>query len=73
MARLSFGLFGFLVANVAAFSVGTQVYGDLFILLILSWTVGFLLAVPVLVERQVSAQQLPELAELAPVFQAETV
>jgi hypothetical protein len=73
VARLSFGLFSFLVANVAAFSVATQVYGDLFILLILSWTVGFLLAVPVLVERQVSARQLPALAELAPVFQAETV
>ena len=68
VARLSFGLFSFLVANAAGFSVATQVYGDLFILLILSWTVGFLLAVPVLVERQVSARQLPALAELAPVF-----
>jgi hypothetical protein len=73
LARLSLGLFSFLVANVAAFSAATQVYGDLFILLILSWTVGFLLAVPVLVERQASARQLPALAELAPVFQAETV
>ena len=57
MARLSFGLFSFLVANVAGFSVATQAYGDLFILLILSWTLGFLLAIPVLLEREVREQQ----------------
>ena len=57
IARLSYGLFSFLVANVAAFSVATQAYGDIFILLILSWTLGFLLAVPVLLEREVRARQ----------------
>jgi hypothetical protein len=57
LGRLSFGFFGFLVANVAGFSVATQAYGDLFVLLILSWMVGFLLAVPVLVEREVRARQ----------------
>jgi hypothetical protein len=56
-ARLSYGLFSFLVANVAAFSVATQAYGDIFILLILSWTLGFLLAVPVLLERELRARQ----------------
>jgi hypothetical protein len=49
LARLSFGLFSFLLANAAAFSVSTQAYGDFFILLIMSWTLGFLLAVPVLI------------------------
>jgi hypothetical protein len=73
LGRVSIGLFSFLVANVAGFSVATQVYGDLFILLILSWTVAFLLAVPVLVERQVRAQQLPALAKLAPVLRPKTV
>jgi hypothetical protein len=58
MARLSFGLFSFLVANLAAFSVATQAFGDFFVLLILSWTFAFLLAVPVLVEREVRARQL---------------
>jgi hypothetical protein len=58
LARLSFGLCSFLVANVAAFSVATQAYGDFFILLILSWTLAFFLAVPVLVEREVRARQL---------------
>ena len=57
MGRLSFGLFSFLVANVAGFSVATQAYGDLSILLILSWTLGFLFAVPVLVEREVRARE----------------
>jgi hypothetical protein len=57
IATLSFGLFSFLVANLAGFSVATQAYSDLFILLILSWTLGFLLAVPILVEREVRARQ----------------
>ena len=68
IARLSYGLFGFLVANGAAFSVATQAYGDLFILLILAWTIGFLLAIPVLLERDVRAQQPVVFEELAPVF-----
>jgi hypothetical protein len=57
IAKLSYGLFSFLVANAAAFSVATQAYGDIFILLILSWTIGFLLAVPVLLEREIRARQ----------------
>src|SRR5262249_37409558 len=36
LARLSYALFSFLVANMAAFSVATQAYSDLFVLLILS-------------------------------------
>ena len=68
IARLSYGLFAFLVANGAAFSVATQAYGDLFILLILAWTIGFLLAIPVLLEREVRAQQPIVLEELAPAF-----
>ena len=73
IARLSYGLFSFLVANVAAFSVATQAYGDLFILLILSWTLGFLLAVPVLLEREVRARQPTIFEEPAPVFRPKTV
>ena len=73
IARLSYGLFSFLVANVAAFSVATQAYGDLFILLILSWTLGFLLAIPVLLEREVRARQPAIFEELAPVFRPKTV
>jgi hypothetical protein len=67
LARLTIGLFSFLVANVAGFSVATQAYGDLFILLILSWTLGFLLAVPVLLERDVCARQPAIYEELAPI------
>jgi hypothetical protein len=68
IARLSIGLFSFLVANVAAFSVSTQAYADVFILLILSWTLGFLLAVPVLLEQEVRAQQLTSFEQSTPVF-----
>jgi len=73
MARLSFGLFSFLVANLAAFSVATQAFGDLFILLILTWTLGYLLAVPVLLERELQPQQLATFEELAPAFRPKTV
>jgi hypothetical protein len=68
IGRLSFGLFSFLVANAAAFSVATQAYGDLFILLILSWTLGFLLVVPVLVERGVRARQPAILQDRSAIF-----
>jgi hypothetical protein len=47
-ARVGFGLLAFLVANAATFSVATQAYSDLFILLILGWCLGFLFALPVL-------------------------
>ena len=47
-ARVAFGLVAYLVANAATFSVATQAYSDLFVLLILGWAMGFLLALPVL-------------------------
>jgi len=72
IARLTIGLFSFLVANVAGFSVATQAFGDLFVLLILSWTVGCLLAAPVLVEREVLARQLPAPEEVTPVSRPQT-
>lgn len=50
-ARLGFGLTAFLIANIASFSTGAQVYGDLLVLLCLGWATGFLLALPVLAER----------------------
>ena len=73
IGRLSFGLFSFLVANVATFSVSTQAYGDFFILLILSWTLAFFLAVPVLVEREVRARQLAIFEEPPSVFRPKSV
>jgi hypothetical protein len=50
-ARMAYGLIAFLVANAATFSVATQAYSDLFVLLILGWCLGFLLAMPVLAAR----------------------
>src|SRR5262249_32141507 len=73
IARLSYGLFSVLVANMAAFSVATQAFGDLFVLLILSWTLGFLLAVPVLLERETRARQPAIFEDLATVLQPKTV
>lgn len=45
-ATLAFGLVALLVANVASFAIATQVYADVLVLLILGWSVGFLLALP---------------------------
>ena len=49
--RLAYGLLWFLVANAATFSVATQAYSDLFVLLLLGWCLGFLLAMPVLAAK----------------------
>src|SRR5262249_7843067 len=73
ISRLSFALFSFLVANVAAFSVATQAYSDLFILLILGWTLGFLFAIPALLEREVFARQQSTIEKRAPAFRTRTV
>lgn len=47
-ANFAFGLTAILAANVAAFFVATQAFGDLFVLITLGWTMGFLLATPVM-------------------------
>jgi hypothetical protein len=73
MGRISFGLVSFLLANAAGFSVATQAYGDLFILLILSWITSFLLAIPILIEREVHARQLATLEGTSPVFRPRPV
>jgi hypothetical protein len=52
LARLSYGFFALLVANGAVFSVATQVFGDVFVLLVLGLTLGFLLAMPLLAEHE---------------------
>jgi len=73
LGRLACGLFSFLVANAATFSVATQAYSDMFILLILGWTLGFLFAVPILVEREMYARQPAVFKNPAPVFRTRTV
>lgn len=73
LARLSYALFSFLVANGAAFSVATQAYADLFILLILSWTLGLLLAIPVLLEREVRGEQPGSFAGRTPILRPKAV
>ena len=45
-ATMAFGFVALLVANVAGFSIATQVFGDVFVLLMLGWSIGFVLALP---------------------------
>jgi hypothetical protein len=56
LARLCYGLVSLLLANIATFTVATQAYGDLFILLILSSCLGFVLAIPAIVEQEARAR-----------------
>jgi hypothetical protein len=56
--RFACGLVSFIVANVAAFTVATQVYGDIFVLLILGTALGFLLVMPSLIRRTALQEQL---------------
>jgi hypothetical protein len=43
---LRYGLLAFLSAKSVGFIVAAQIYGDLFVLLLLGWTLGFILAIP---------------------------
>lgn len=52
-ANLAYGLVAYILANVASFAVATQAYGDIFILLTLGLSFGFLLVLPVLSKMQV--------------------
>jgi hypothetical protein len=49
---LRYGLLAFLGAKSVGFIVAAQIYGDLFVLLLLGWTLGFVLAIPRLEARQ---------------------
>jgi hypothetical protein len=59
IARLAYGLVAFLVANLAVFFVATQLFGDLFVLLLLGLVAGFFLATPVLAEREQAQRSVP--------------
>lgn len=52
IGRLAYGLAAFLIANLAVFFVATQVFGDLFVLLLLGLVTGFFLATPALAEGE---------------------
>jgi hypothetical protein len=52
LSRISYGLVSFLIANLATFAVATQIYGDIFVLLMIGTALGALLAMPVLCSRQ---------------------
>jgi hypothetical protein len=66
VARLAYGLVAFLIANLAVFSVATQLFGDLFVLLILGTIAGFFLATPVLAEREQAQRDAPRAPVPAP-------
>ena len=59
VARLAYGLVAFLVANLAVFFVATQLFADMFVLLLLGLVAGFFLATPVLAEREQAQRSAP--------------
>ena len=44
--NLAYGIMAFLMVNFVVFVTASQIFGDVFVLLILGWLVGFILAVP---------------------------
>ena len=52
LSRISYGLVSFLCANLATFAVASQIYGDVFVLLLLGTALAALLSMPVLCSRQ---------------------
>lgn len=61
-ANFAYGLVAFLLANAATFSIATQAYGDIFVLLSLGLTLGFLFA------QLGLARKLPKAAAENPAF-----
>jgi hypothetical protein len=51
ISNLTFGLSAFLVANAIEFATAHQVFGDLFVLLIIGWMLGFILSIPLMQQR----------------------
>jgi hypothetical protein len=66
VARLAYGLVAFLMANLAVFFVATQLFGDLFVLLLLGLVAGFFLATPVLAEREQAQRRAPRAPVTSP-------
>jgi hypothetical protein len=64
-SNLAFGIVSFIAANIAAFSVATQAFGDLFILLILGWCFGFLVALPLLARAEMAQPPVPARPRMA--------
>jgi hypothetical protein len=58
LVTLSYGLVAFLSANMLMFLVSSQVYGDLFVLFLLGWVLGFIMAVPRM--KRVPSARAPE-------------
>lgn len=58
-ALAAYALLAFLIANAATFSVATQAYGDVYILMSIGWAVGFLLAMPQLAVRDADERAAP--------------
>ncbi len=67
LAALRYGLLAFMGANAVGFVVASQVYGDLFVLLLLGWFIGFVLAIPRLAP---TGQPGAGLSRLAPTFRS---
>jgi hypothetical protein len=55
LSRISYGLVSFLLANVATFAVASQIYGDVFVLLMVGTALGLLLSMPVLCARELQS------------------
>jgi hypothetical protein len=60
--RVACGLASFLLANLATFLVSTQIYGDMFVLLMLGTALGCLLAMPALASRAALQKRVLNLA-----------
>jgi hypothetical protein len=51
-SSLACGIVAFMLANLATFAVATQAYADVFILLTIGWSFGFLVALPALADSR---------------------
>jgi len=66
LVTLAYGLIAFLTANVPVYIVAAPAYGDLFVLLLLGWILGFVFAFPRLISGMKTGS--PAKAVVAPSF-----
>jgi hypothetical protein len=57
LSKLAFGLLAFLVTNCFVFVVAHQVFGDPFVLIILGFFLGFVMAIPRMVQRRTADEK----------------
>jgi len=68
LTPLFYGLFSFLCVNIISFVIATQIYGDMFVQLILGWVMGFFAALAEVIVRTGYVRLVTQRSGAMPVY-----